>query len=208
MGWVALIVLGAGAMATLVLLRVGRPLWSLVGAGLMLGGAGYALQGSPTLRAEPARPAGQVVADDPELAMLRGQMFGRFTADDAYAVASDALARAGDRHAAAAVLLGGLHALPRSVALWTAFGGALAQQDGDTVSPPALFAFQQAMRLSPTHPAPPFFLGLAYVRAGDFASARAAWARALALTPARVSYRIDIAQRLALLDRYLAATPR
>ena len=208
MGWLALLLLGAAAMAALVLLRVARTLWSLVGAGLMLGGAGYALQGSPMLGASPARPASQAVADDPELALLRGQMFGRFTADDAYMMASDALARSGDRHAAAAVLLGGLHAMPRSVALWTGFGTAVAAQDGGTVSPPALFAFQQAMRLSPTHPGPPFFLGMAYIRAGDFAAARKAWARALALCPARAPYRDGIAQRLTLLDRYLATAAR
>ncbi len=208
MGWVILLLLGGAAMAALVALRVGRRLWSLVGAGLMLGGAGYALQGSPTLPASPATPASQAVADDPELIALRGQMFGRFTADDAYLVASDAIARSGDRHAAASVLLGGLHAMPRSVSLWTAFGTALAANDGNTVSPPALFAFQQAMRLAPRHPAPPFFLGMALVRTGDFATARAAWSRALALSPAKAPYRDGIAERLALLDRYLATAGR
>ena len=207
MGWVMLVLLGGAAMAALVLLRVGRPLWSLVGAGLMLGAAGYALQGSPTLPASRAMPTARTTADDPELTLLRDRMLGRYTADDAYLVASDAIARSGDRHAAASVLLGGLHALPHSVALWTAFGTALAANDG-TVSPPALFAFQQAARLAPRHPAPPFFLGLAYVRAGDFAAARPAWARALARSPVDAPYRDGIAQRLALLDRYLAGAGR
>jgi len=61
------------------------------------------------------------------------------------------------------------------------------------------------MRLSPRHPAPPFFLGLAYVRTGNFAAARPYWARALALTPKTVSYHDDIAIRLALLDRLIEA---
>ena len=89
--------------------------------------------------------------------------------------------------------------------LWTGLGEALAAHDGAQVSPTALFAFQQAMRLAPTHPAPPFFLGLAYVRAGDLAAAKPYWQRALALTPADISYRKDIEIRVALLDRVLAA---
>src|SRR3546814_11342997 len=58
--------------------------------------------------------------------------------------------------------------------------------------------------LAPKHPGPPFFLGLAYVRAGEFAEARPFWARALDLTPGDASYRPEIAVRLMLLDRFLA----
>ena len=204
MGWMTLVVLGVAAMAALVALRLARLLWTLVGAALMLGGAGYALQGSPALPASPAVPLAAAATDDSQLIELRAQMLGRYTADDIYLFAADALARAGDRHAAATVLIGGLHAMPRSVELWTATGTALAAHDGDTVSPPALFAFQQAERLSPRHPGPPFFLGMAYVRAGDFAAAATAWRRALALTPPAATYRPAIAERLALLDRLLA----
>ena len=96
--------------------------------------------------------------------------------------------------------------MPESVSLWTVLGSTLARHDADQVSPPALFAFQQAARLSPDHPGPPFFLGLAYVRAGNLAAARVPWARALALSPATAPYRAPIAERLALLDRYLTLT--
>ena len=72
----------------------------------------------------------------------------------------------------------------------------------------ALFAFEQAHRIAPTHPAPPFFLGIAHVRAGEFAKARPLWARALALTPDGVRVKPEIAQRLALLDAYLAQVDR
>lgn len=206
MGWVLLLLLGVGAMAALVLLGIGRPLWSLVGAALMLGGGGYALQGRPGLPAAPAAPVVAAGVDDPGLTILRGQMLGRFTADDAYLVAADAIARTGDSRAAARLLIGGLNAMPRSVPLWTVLGTTLAHHDADQVSPPALFAFQQAARLAPDSPAPPFFLGLAYVRAGDLAAARTPWARAVALSPASAPYRVPIAERLMLLDRYLALT--
>lgn len=211
MGWLYLLLLGGAAMAALVLLGAPRPLWSLLGAALLLGGAGYVLQGNPTLPASPATPAALAGPEDPGLIALRGQMFGRFTADDAFLTAADALNGTGDSHAAATLLIGGLHAMPKSVALWTILGTTLAHHDADQVSPPALFAFQQAARLSPRHPAPPFFLGLAYIRGGDPVAADRSWRRAMALSPPGAPYRIEIAARLVLLDRYLAsgaATPR
>lgn len=205
MGWLALLLLGLAAMAAMAVLGTARRLWSLVGAALMLGAAGYALQGSPGLPASPARPAATDQEVDPNIITLREQMLGRFYSDTAYLVAADAMTRVGDKRAAVQVILGGLRAQPRSLALWTGLGTAYAAHDRDTVSPPAMFAFQQAMRLAPEHPAPPFFLGLAHVRAGDFRAARPWWARALALSPQTgASYRREIAVRLALLDRYLA----
>jgi cytochrome c-type biogenesis protein CcmH/NrfG len=204
MGWVALALIVAGAAGALVLLRVDRLLWSMIGAALMLGAAGYAWQGSPTMPAHPARSGTLAVADDPSLIDLRERMLGRFTADSAYLTASDAMARAGDRRSAVRAILGGLNRYPNSVMLWTALGTALAAHDGSTPSPPALFAFRQASRIAPWHPAPHFFLGLTRVRANDYASARASWRRALARSPAGASYRRDIAIRLRLLEAVLA----
>ena len=204
MGWVALSLIVSLTCAALLLLRVGRLLWSMVGAALMLGAAGYAWQGSPTLAASPARPNIARVADDPSLTDLRERMLGRFTADAAYLTASDAMARAGDRRSAVRAILGGLNRYPRSVMLWTALGTALATHDGNTLSPPALFAFRQAIRVAPRHPAPYFFLGLAHARADDYEAARSEWAKALILSPQGASYRRDIALRLMLIDRLLA----
>jgi len=208
MGWIALILIAVAAMAALALLRVDRLLWSMVGAALMLGAAGYAWQGSPTLPASPARPDAARMADDPSLIELRERMLGRFTADSAYLIASDAMARSGDRRSAVRAILGGLNRYPQSIMLWTGLGTALASHDANVVSPPALFAFRQAIRIAPEHPAPYFFLGLAYVRATDYPAARRAWAKALALSPERASYRRDVAVRLALLDRLLDAQPQ
>jgi len=208
MGWIALILIAVAAMAALALLRVDRLLWSMVGAALMLGAAGYAWQGSPTLPASPARPDAARMADDPSLIELRERMLGRFTADAAYLIASDAMARSGDRRSAVRAILGGLNRYPQSIMLWTGLGTALASHDANVVSPPALFAFRQAIRIAPEHPAPYFFLGLAYVRATDYPAARRAWAKALARCPERASYRRDVALRLALLDRLLEAQPQ
>ena len=206
MGWLTLFLLAGAAMALLVALGVSRPLWSLVGAALMLGATGYALQGRPMLASQAARPDLAGAAEDPGVIALRDRMLGRWTAQGAYLIAADAMGRAGEKRAAVQAVLGGLRRYPENLALWVGLGNALARHDGDRLSPPALFAFQQALRLAPRHSGPPFFLGLAHIRAGDFAAARPLWARALALTPAGISYRQDIAQRLAVLDVYLAQT--
>jgi cytochrome c-type biogenesis protein CcmH/NrfG len=204
MGWAALAAIGLAAAGLLAWLKVDRLLWTMVASALMLGAAGYALQGQPSLPAHPVVTARAPAPDDGELTDLRDRMLERYTGQAAYLVAADAMTRIGERRAAVRVLLGGIRVAPRSLVLWTGLGEALAAHDGNQMSPSALFAFQQAMRLAPRHPAPPFFLGLAYVRAGNLAAAQPYWARALALTPSTVSYHDDIAVRLALLNRVLA----
>ncbi len=204
MGWIWLAVLMAAVLAALIVLRVPRAMLTLIGAAVMLGATGYALQGSPDQPAHPVSPdAVPGPANDPTLIDLRDRMLGKFSADWSYQVAADAMTGSGDRRAAVLVLLGGIRKIPRSMALWVGLGSALAEHDGQ-VSPASLFAFQHAARLQPLSPAPPFFLGQAYIRDNEFERARILWARALALTPPRVSYRQDIALRLALLDRLLA----
>jgi cytochrome c-type biogenesis protein CcmH/NrfG len=208
MGWLTLVAVLCAAILGLIALGVRRPLWSLAGAALMLGATGYALQGRPALPSQPARPATAMAGDDPSLLALRDQMLGRNCAECAYMIAADAMQRAGEKRAAVQAVLGGLRRYRQSVLLWVGLGNVLAAHDGNRLSPPALFAFQQAARLAPEHPAPPFWLGIAHIRAGDFAAARPLWARALALTPEQVSFRPQIAQRLAVLDAYLAEVER
>jgi cytochrome c-type biogenesis protein CcmH/NrfG len=94
---------------------------------------------------------------------------------------------------------------PQSFTLWTWLGTTLAADAGGQVSPPALLAFRRAAQFAPEHPAPPFYLGMAYIRAGQFREARPYWARALALSPDGTTYRKEIAVRLQLLDRLLAS---
>ncbi|GAA0300630.1 hypothetical protein GCM10009087_08060 [Sphingomonas oligophenolica] len=204
MGWIVLALVGIAAGFALWIGGIARPLWSFVGAALMLGAAGYALQSGPSLPGHPVESFAEPIEVDPAMTQLRESMLGAFTADNAYLVAADAMTRSGDTRSAVQAVLGGIKRYPKSLTLWTGLGTALEQHDG-TVSPATLFAFQHAMYLAPQHPAPPFFLGLAYIRAGEYAKARPYWARALALAPAGASYRQPIADRLTALDAYLAA---
>ncbi|MDP1025989.1 hypothetical protein Q5H91_02085 [Sphingomonas sp. KR1UV-12] len=207
MGWLALLLLASGAFAALLLLRVARPLWSLVGAALMLAATGYALQGSPDLSASPAATDERLMASDESIVELRGRMFGRFGVAGAYLTAADALARTGSPRYEVEALLGGLRHDGTSVQLWTALGDAIARHDRQ-LSPAAKLAFDRAAQLDPRSPGPPFFRGLAQLRADDFAAAEASWRRAVALAPPTAEYRPAIVLRLDMLRRLRAATGR
>ncbi len=204
-GWLILAAIGGGVFALLAALRVGRPLWSFLGAALMLGAAGYAWQGRPSLAGQPRdavriRQPDDLAADD-----LRDAMWGRFTYDYAYAVAADGLTKAGATQAAVNALLGGLQGAPRSARLWTRLGSAILAHDGGKVlSPAARLAFDRGMALAPDHPAPYFYYGMALVQTGDLPGAKRAWLAALKRTRRDASYREDLAVRLVLLDRLIA----
>lgn len=206
MGWVVLALLAVSALLILWRARVVPALWPAVGAAMALGAAGYALQSHPGLPGHPVTANAEALEVPEEEVALRDAMLGRFTRDWSFLVASDGLLRGGRVESGTQVILLGLKQYPDSILLWTGLGTALTRHDGGAVSPAAKLAFRRAMQLNPLHPGPPFFAGLAYVRAGDFWTARGLWARALALTPPDISYHRDIAIRLALLDRYLAAT--
>lgn len=205
MGWLAFAGLAAVAGLLLWRLKFSRQLWMFGAAALMLGAAGYAWQGQPGQAAAPARPVTVADASDAERVRLRDAMIGRFGPESAYAVAADAMLRAGSPDAAVRAVLGGIDQYPESLALWTELGSVIAQRDR-ALSPAAKFAFARARSLNPEHPGPYFFLGLAQVQDRDFEAARKSWARAYLVAPDNASYRRDIAVRLALLDRLLAET--
>lgn len=199
-GWLALLILLAAGAAGFWALRLTPPVRLLALAALMLGAAGYALQGRPGLAAAPAQVAkGDIALDIDEIA-LRDSMINKFTADGAYLTASDAMTRFGDRRAAVRLILGGIGHYPQSFVLWTELGTTLSAHDGGAVSPAALFAFRQGIRVAPRHPAPRYRLGLALAMAGDLAGAQRNWERALALSPPGTAYRAQIADRLGVLQ--------
>lgn len=202
MGWILLGLIGLIAAAALWWLGVPRRSWTIVVAALMIGATGYAVQGSPGYPGVKPRPVVDTMSLEPEIVELRNALFGRYSSSTEYLVAADAMMRAGSVRAAVQVTQSGLRKNANSAVLWTELGSTLATHDGN-VSPAALFAFQQAMRIAPQHPGPPFFLGLAYVEAGELERARPFWMRAFQLSPPGASYRIEIAKRLFLLDRFI-----
>lgn len=205
MGWLALFALMALAFIAMLRLGVSRSLASFLGAALMLGAAGYALQGRPGLAGQPVASRKTSLTIDPAINELRLEMFGRYTQTATYFAAGTALQRLGDPRTAVSFYLGGVNARPEDAGLWTALGDAYALHDGGTVSPPARLAFDRAIKLAPDEAGPPFFLGLAYVRAGQFREGARWWRRAYALAPKGMEYRAEIGKRLALLEMFLAS---
>jgi len=206
MGWA---MLGAIALAAAILLAVTRfpkRLWTIAATGLTLGAAGYAWQGSPTLAGSPVSVEKQAGEVDPSLVALREAMFGKYgTTVYTYATAAETMVRVGRQDLATSVWLGAVRKYPEDYTLWTGLGLALAEHDGNQISPASKLAFEKALALNPAHPGPPFFYGLALVRAGRFAEARPYWAKAVDLAPEKISYRDELRVRLFLLDRFLAA---
>ena len=201
MGWLILLLITAGASGAALWLRFPRPLWTMLGAALALGGVGYAWQGRPTLAASAPAPRPDALLDNDAISELRGQLIGRYGGEAAMFTAADALSRSGNKRTAVQIMLGAVGGDRSSVPYWTELGNVLFAHDGYQMSPAARFAFRRARTLGPGDPTPFFFEGLAWMRAGDFRKARVFWNRALELSPANAAYRPAIEQRVMLLDQ-------
>jgi cytochrome c-type biogenesis protein CcmH len=200
MGW--LIILGLTAVTGAALWKWGglpRSAFEPVAAALLLGLAGYALQGRPAQPGSPVAPRVQSVEIDQADIETRGKMGQRFGSGPNWLVAADGAMRAGMPQAAVTYIKSGLKDNPRDPDLWVGLGNALIVHSGGMVSPAATYAFQRAADIAPEHPGPPFFMGLAFAQSGQFAQARAIWTELLQRSPPQAPWRADLEQRLAQL---------
>ena len=202
MNLLILALVGVAAAGVLWGLGVARRLWTIAGAALVLGAAGFALQSQTHRPGKPVEADVTPITVDPGMVAFREMVFAPSREDRLALVTADARLQIGDAHAAAEGLRAEIALRPGNAALWTGLGYVLALHDR-AVSPASKFAFRQAVKLAPGTPGPPFFLGMAYVDAGDFAAARPAWAYALAATPKDAPYRADIADRIVAVDQFL-----
>lgn len=205
MGWLVfggLVLLG---VALLLVIRFPIRLWTVPATAVMLAGAGYAWQGQPALPGHPAEGVAKSRPLDPDLIAVREGLFGRFNFDYSYFMAADAMTRAGAPHLAATVMLGAVRKAPTDAGLWSGLGLALAEHDGDQLSPASRFAFAKAAELGPQHPGPFFFHGIALARSGDVEGARREWGQAVQRLPKGATYRDDMIKVMLRLDPGLAA---
>jgi cytochrome c-type biogenesis protein CcmH len=204
--WLLVLLLAVVAFCALAfVLKAPRKGWEAIGAALLLGIAGYGLQGKPSVAGAPKPPA-QTIADDPAaLVKARQGLSGQQgVASDQWLVVADALARNGQYANAASVLLGAVEKNPRNGEAWLAMANALVSHADGQLTPASLYAFQQASTASPENPGPPFFLGLALAQSGRLAEARSLWAELLKRSPPDAPWRADLEERLAKLDEFIA----
>ena len=205
MTWLVLIALVAVVFVVLVLnLRAKRIGWEAIAAALLVGLAGYAMQGHPYTPGAP-KAAREKSTDTAAAAVQeRQQLAGMDTTGNKWVMIGDALARQGQYADAATILRGAVDADPKNSDAWLAMANALVGHAEGNLSPAALYAFRHAAAADPQAPGPPFFLGMAMARAGRFDDARALWAGLLMRTPAKAPWRDDLVMRLGRLDKLMA----
>lgn len=206
MSWVPMILLAAAIFAVLAFaLKAPRGGWEAIGAALLLGLAGYVLQGHPDMPGAP-KEAAEKISLDPASQVAERQKMSSNPADigNSWQVIADGMIRNGQFANAATVLRGAIEKEPKNVDAWLALGNALVGHAEGNVSPAAIFAYQRAADAEPAHPGPPFFLGLALAQSGQLEQGRALWADLLKRTPPDAPWRKDLEQRLSQLDAMIA----
>jgi len=198
MGWLILIGLMVLSLVGLHLLRVRGAALTASAAALLLGGAGYALQGSPGL---PGAPAQQTEAGDIfPLTKARHAFFGEFTPAESWLRMSEALARDGESEDSVGILQNAVKRYPGDAQLWIGLGNALVDH-AHGMTPAAELAYRRAEQAAPAHPAAPFFYGLALARSGDRDGALAQWRQILAKAPADAEWRPMVERGVTALSR-------
>jgi len=197
MGLAVLVLLMVLTLAALWLLRVrGAPL-TAAAATLLLGGAGYALQGSPGI---PAAPAESMDGRDYfPLTQARHAFFGEFTPAETWLRMSEALERDGQSEDAVGILVNAVKRYPGDPQLWIGLGNALVDH-AHGMTPAAELAYKRADAAAPGHPAASFFYGLALARSGDRDGALKLWTGILASAPKDASWRPLVEQGVAALS--------
>ena len=196
-GFLILVLLIALSLGALWLLRVRGAALTASAAALLLGGAGYALQGSPGV---PGAPAQNTEGRDIfPLTQARHAFFGQFTFAEPWLRMSEALARDGKSEDAVGILQNAVKRYPGDPQLWIGLGNALVDQ-ARGMTPAAELAYKRAEEAAPGHPAAPFFYGLALARSGDRDGALRLWNDILAKAPANASWRPLVEQGVASLS--------
>lgn len=205
MTWVLVLLLAALVFVALVwILKLPRGGYEWAGAALLLGLAGYALQGEPGQPGAPKPPIETADTADEALIAQRQAMGAAFGSGQSWLIVADGLSRRGQFGAAAQVLRSAVRKSPNDPDLWVALGNALVGHGNGFISPAAQFAFQRAASISPQHPGPPFFMGLALAQSGRLVEARTIWAQLLARAPKDASYRADLESRIQRIEGMIA----
>ena len=200
-GWLPIAALALAAFAAgAALLRRQRGVWSLLGAVLVLGLAGYAWQGTPDYASAPAVARADQPADGSGLVEARRAFFAPDTLPGPILITADAFARRGDFARSAGILRGAVQQNPADGEAWLALAIALTEHGRGRPSAASDYALARARARLPGNPGPGFFEGLNTLRSGDFVGTRAAWLRAVEGAGENVPGREYVVARLQGLD--------
>lgn len=206
MSFAPILLLAALAFAfAVVVLRLPRAGWTLLGAALMFGLAGYALQGSPGYGGAPKVATSDADGGGVELVEARRAIYGP-APPSRYVTVADGFARRGQFADAAGILRGSLAKTPDDPEARLALANALMEHSDGQLTPAAMFAYEQAERADPGQPGPGFFLGVALIRSGRLQQARGLWAEMIEKAPADAPWREGLQDRLERLDGLIAQT--
>lgn len=205
MTWVLVALLALASFgAAAFLFKAPRKGWEAIGAALLLGIAGFALQAHPSEPGAP-KPAAVKPADSgAALVAARRQLAQGDAAPNQWMVIADGLSRNGQFGDAAGVVLGAVEKDPRNADAWLSLANNLVAHADGSVTPAALYAYRRASEADPAHPGPPFFMGLALAQNGRLEEGRALWADLLAKSPADAPWRADLTRRLGEIDALIA----
>jgi cytochrome c-type biogenesis protein CcmH len=206
MGWLLILIFSTlTAIGLWWLGKMPRATLELTGAALLLGVAGYAWQGSPGQAGSPTTASESFTTEREDEAMIK--TLGSMNLEAQWLDQADALIRA-DRPRSAAKLIGdGLRKSPKNPDLWVGLGNALVVHNGGQMSPASTFAFERAAQLSPNHPGPPFFMGLALAQSGKMDEAGEVWRGLLARAPEGAEWKEDLVKRLTQIGQMPAQPP-
>ena len=204
MSWLPVILLAAIAFAAAVfLLRLAKSGWTLLGAALLFGMTGYALQGSPGLPAAPGIATEKQAVDGELLVEARREFFTEPQLPSRWIITGDGYARRGDFAQAAGFYRSATEESPRDREAWLALGIALVEHAEGRLTPAALLAFERAQQLDESNGGPRYFLGFSWLRAGEAGRAAELWREALAKAPEDAEWRESLATKLLQLEQML-----
>lgn len=205
MGWIITATLALLLFVVMILVgRLPRTAWEITASSLLLGLAGYAWQGNPSLPGSPRTVLDAVVPFDEDMAKERRGLADRYGPAAQWLVMSDGYGRRGETKEAANVILSGLKLTPGDANLWLGIGNALVAHGGGVLSPAADYAFRQAVGYEPEAPAPRYFYGLALAQAGKLQAARGQWAPLAASAPDDSKIKAQLNENIARIDAMLA----
>lgn len=174
---------------------------------LALGGglAGYALQGRPDLPGSPTEARSAAYKGDTVFAKERGALLQNLGDVGAWLNFADALQRAGMTEKSVEAMKVAAKAFPDSPDLQIGLGNALVMHSEGLVSPAARLAFAQAAQIAPDHPAPAYFLGMAWLQSGQPGEALRTWEALRAKSPPGAPWLPELDRKIAAAKMMMAA---